>query len=504
MLKGLSFIALFFVFSVQAMKKDHLKFLELSSKWFKEENKNPQKQELQRMEMSEYERHLTRLELEPEEFKETVEEAANENFINFPDEHGKTILRNAIYLGKPEHIKILCSHKADPFVSGHYGEHAFHDVARLGDLATLRLLLRYHSSNPIWESIRNDHNAQERAVNSPLFYAQKNGHDVCAFVLKNFHKYNKPITKAIIFGDIDALKEHLEKRDISEIIDRPITGNYTRNNLTGYCTPLTFAILVQDYEMVKYLLENGARDPGTFLTKYLAKDIPNEIKKLLKKYNIQLLPFKQYQLKNCKQMALSNAVLSEFKPKVTKALKSGATINGFDHKGNTALHWACTIGSPVMIDLLLQLGGDPNIVDRDKQRTGLHWLLRMHKQSVKKHEAQIATSILFPCLFLLVSAGADPNIKDDQGKTFLDWLTEKFKDDHKELAHRILEVRSLSSAERIKLLENIFDFQMHQMNKWHLKSKSFDLRDVAHIKAVCVKKSGQNSDFKDIYKKYTS
>lgn len=462
------------------------------------------------MEMPEHEGQLICLGLEPKKFQELVKEKidilnlkkSTIDFINLRDEHGKTVLRNAIELQKHEHIAVICSHNANPFVKDDNGEHALHDVAKLGDLRTLRLLLKLHGNDPAWRSVRKAHNSQIEKVNSPLFYAQRNGHDLCAFLLKNFHKYNKPITKAIIFGDIDALKEHLEKGDISEIIDAPITGNYIHNKVANYCTPLTFATLLKNCEMVKYLLESGARNLGSFFTKYLAKDIPNEIRKLLKEHNIQGLPsFNPYPLNNCKQMSLSNAVRAEYKSKVNRALKSGATINGFDYKGNTAIHWACTIGSPEMIDQLLRLGGNPNIVDRYKQRTGLHWLLRMHKKSVKKNGKQIATSVFLPCLFMLLSAGADPKIKDGQGKTFLNWLKDlSFNDRHRKLTNRVLEVKTLSSKERTELLEDISNFQMHQMNKWHLKSESFNLRDVAHIKFVFVKKSGQNSDFKDMYK----
>lgn len=466
--------------------------------------------------MPEYDAHMHLLNLELVDFEDLIRK--NTDTIDARDEHGATLLSNAIYLKKYDYAEILCRLGASPWASNrNYDGHLICEIAKCGDVQALRLLLRYNHNSTAWEYMRMRHNSNDPNYNSALSHAQMNGHDVFAFILKNFHKYNNPITQTIVFGDIntlDTIINHIRRKTplkdllfdgVSKVVDKRLTASDPNDpeNSKAYCTPLTFAVLLHDYEMIKYLLEQGARDIGSFITKHLAKDIPDAIKNILEKYHVQLIPdVKIYSVNDDKQMALSNAVLAENENIVGAILKSGAKINELDYKGNTALHWACTIGSPEMIALLLQLGASPNISSRGKGRTGLHWLLRMHKSSVEKHGIQIATSVFLSCLYILMSHGADPEIEDGEGKTFLCWLENIFKESEKELVYRVLNVRKLSEVERFNLLEDIFTFQIHQMNKWHFNSSNFNLRDVAHIRAICVKQSGSDSDFKDIYKRY--
>lgn len=467
------------------------------------------------IEISECEGQASILNRDLAEFKQIVQE--NIEIIDLCDELGGTLLSNAIALKKYDYAKVLCGLQASPWASNTEVGHVVHQIAQCGDIKALRLILKYFSDSPVWEYMRMRHNSNDPNYNSALAHAQKNGHDVFAFILKNFHKYNNPLTKAIVFGDIDALcaiVNHIRSRTplkdllfdgISKVVDQKLTASNLDDPERSkfYCTPLTFAVLLHDYEIVKYLLEQGARNIGSFITKHLAKDVPDIIKNILEKYHVQLIPdVKCYPINSDKQMALSNAVIAEDEDTVRAILKSGAKINGLDYKGNTALHWACTTGSPDMIALLLQLGAKPNISSIGKTRTGLHWLLRMHKSSVEKHGTQIATSVFLSCLYVLMSHGADPEIEDAQGKTFIDWLEAQFKETDKELVYKVLAVRKLSAAERLTLLEDIFNFQMRQMNKWHLNSSNFNLIDVAHIRAICVKQSESSLGFKEIYTRY--
>jgi len=126
------------------------------------------------MEMTEHQGQIQCLNLEPHAFAKVVKENIDLlkskdiaiDFINLRDEYGKTILRNAISLQKHEHIKIICSLNADPFVEDENGEHAVHDTAKIGDLKTLRLLIRLHKNDIRWAAMRVDHN--EGKPNSPL------------------------------------------------------------------------------------------------------------------------------------------------------------------------------------------------------------------------------------------------------------------------------------------------------------------------------------------------
>ena len=110
---------------------------------------------------------------------------------------------------------------------------------------------------------------------------------------------------------------------------------------------------------------------------------------------------------------LFEAVKSSDTRGALKALGSGASINAQDSKGRTPLHWAVYKNDFTMAGLLLNQGASPNLGNR-RNRTPLHW-------AVLKPSSNLT--------HLLLRNGANSNLRDKEGWTPLHWLTMKTEKD---------------------------------------------------------------------------
>lgn len=425
--------------------------------------------------------------------------------IDVQDKDGKTLLLHSVEQQKTQHLEALLAAKANPWIKDSNGRDAFHMAAEKGSLAMFRRLAKYHGDTQEWFDMLQNHNVQlsssSNQVSNPLAYLQNNNNYPCAFFLKNFHKYKKPLSRALMLGDIGAIDEQI-KLD-KEIIDRSLTGNDPKYRIAvengakkikrdTYLTPLGFSILLQDAQLASHLLEHGARDSGTFITYSIAEELPLSFAELLDQYNV---PFPTPLPKGIEH--------------IRQALNQTISIDQRDSRGNTALHWACTVGNPDHIAKLIDKGANINVVDTKKHRSGLSWLERMHKGAVEKFGQQITTSRFLPCLFLMIGAGANSRIKDEKGKTIHDWLSEIDKGETEQrLINRVLSMKSLPKKKHKdflkRLLEDIYDFQVKDMNQWRENDSKFDLADVYEIQKALVKEPAADGQlqFKAIYKKY--
>lgn len=85
-------------------------------------------------------------------------------------------------------------------------------------------------------------------------------------------------------------------------------------------------------------------------------------------------------------------------------IRSDININNVkDECGDTPLHTAASHNSKECLQILIQLGADPNIKNNNGS-TPLHYDALYNSKE---------------CLQLLLEVGADPNIKNDAGETFL-------------------------------------------------------------------------------------
>ncbi len=105
-------------------------------------------------------------------------------------------------------------------------------------------------------------------------------------------------------------------------------------------------------------------------------------------------------------------------------LKSGADPNKVTDQGETALHFAASLGNrPGIIVMLVTYGADINSQDADG-RTPLHSAVkRVHRLNIN----------------VLMKYGADPNIKDKLKKTPMDYMEEYMGKFYEEKDRKLLE-----------------------------------------------------------------
>lgn len=221
------------------------------------------------------------------------------------------------------------------------------------------------------------------------------------------------------------------------------------------------------------------------------------------------------------QIALNNAIVYKRQEYIDYTLSKGATINGFNKEGDTILTFLATNGNAEQIANLLNLGASPNIRDKNKGRTPLRWLLRMHEKSKEKSEEskKLTTSELLPCFFLLMCAGADPALKDTWGESVIDWINKQgFSKEENELIDRILAINKTTSKEELKnILLSIYLFQKKEIDKINKNRTPIDyskplrnqLKAGAIYRNLVAKEVPIKGDlyakkivFNDIYKKY--
>jgi ankyrin repeat protein len=174
------------------------------------------------------------------------------------------------------------------------------------------------------------------------------------------------------------------------------------------------------------------------------------------------------------QIELAKAAVHCDEIYLKEALEKGADINGYDKDGRTALVYACCkpeTGDHIYFPrverliLLFNYGANPNLTDKEKKRTPLRWLLRMHEKSVEKSTVKkLTTSELLPCFFVLMCEGANPHIKDIYGESILDWVEcQDFTKKEKELVKQVLAINVKTTEEELKnILYDIFLFQINE------------------------------------------
>ncbi|KAF7307617.1 Ankyrin [Mycena indigotica] len=92
--------------------------------------------------------------------------------------------------------------------------------------------------------------------------------------------------------------------------------------------------------------------------------------------------------------------------------QGGFDINFQDGLGNTALHYAASLGSTDVLEHILECDGcDVDPINRLEKATPLHLAVRIENPDLRR---RVVTSLL--------EAGADTRIKDKNGDTVLDVL----------------------------------------------------------------------------------
>lgn len=300
---------------------------------------------------------------------------------------------------------------------------------------------------------------------------------------------------AISRGDLTAVKEQVRRNPFLVTYERPISPGQICYTSTG----LRFAVWHKQTDIAKFLINNGAKldenedligKEPLLLIACRNDDIPTM--RILAKYkkidcnfhksqrywpfnyhiseNVQKELFVLFQNRYYKNLEIQDqlifAIRSNRKELVEEILSRGADVNKLDSRGNSALLWACRYGNPQIIHLLIIKGASVNLSDTLKGRTGLQWLLRMHKQGFKKKGRQISSTELFPCLFLLLSAGANILIPDKKKCTLIGWIRKKpFNSEELSIFTKLFTIDYKKISEQKELLDDIFNFQRREVEK---------------------------------------
>jgi tankyrase len=102
-------------------------------------------------------------------------------------------------------------------------------------------------------------------------------------------------------------------------------------------------------------------------------------------------------------------------------LVSGADVNATDKNGVTALHHAVRFRSPAAVRTLIEYGADVNRACRRSGSTPLHRAVTSTGAPSSAGKQPEAREIIE----LLLAAGADPSIRNKNGKSPGDYATDK-------------------------------------------------------------------------------
>lgn len=103
-----------------------------------------------------------------------------------------------------------------------------------------------------------------------------------------------------------------------------------------------------------------------------------------------------------------------------KILKAGADVHAADKNGVTLLHHAVRFRSPIAVKALIEYGANVNQACRRNGSTPLHRAVTQTGAPGTAGRSSAAREIVE----ILLAAGADPSIKNKQGKAPADYVTD--------------------------------------------------------------------------------
>ena len=251
--------------------------------------------------------------------------------------------------------------------------------------------------------IKVDLNIQDEEGCTPLLLAVDFGHFEIVKILVS----NRANLNATNFYDETPLGRAIEKGHYT--ITKYLLENGASVNVDfGEESPLQMAIKEQNLEIIQMLLENGANpnfydnSEDTVPAMDQALEIGNSvIIKMLLKYGADGNTF------------LSQAIISKNNlAMVELLLKNNVNVNICDYYGMPHLHFAITRTINIeIIYLLIRFGADINAPDADSHNP-LHYAIQFRKED-------------FQLLELLMQNGANPNLKDKQDTSTIEYALYK-------------------------------------------------------------------------------
>ena len=99
-------------------------------------------------------------------------------------------------------------------------------------------------------------------------------------------------------------------------------------------------------------------------------------------------------------------------------LKKGANINEKDKNGVSPLHRAVRYRNPKVLEFLIKIGANVNYADKRNASTALHKVVFNSGAPSIKGKSDEAIEIIK----ILLDNGANPNLKNNKGKTPIDYV----------------------------------------------------------------------------------
>lgn len=329
--------------------------------------------------------------------------------------HGRTMLWEAAYRGKLEMVEFLLSHGADINLPGcHLSQHDIeitpYCVARYeGRDAVADYLLEMGANVDIQTAaylgdfdtvktlIEEDPNIINSGYLQSVWLPSGNPHSV----EYRYEEWATPLCYAIIGGNIEIVKLLISKGAEIE----------TQSELL-----LDHAVSDDRVDLVKLLVENGA-DPSKAPKKV---EDNSEMSQLLKSYGNPSADINALDNMGWPRIVyVCRGDKGEHPEEVIRLLGLGADIDARSSKGKSALHCAAKAGFLKVIDLLIEKGANIDATD-NKGETPLFEAIR---STIKKREK------LYDAMESLLEKGADPNIKNNRGMSPLQVAQQKRRED---------------------------------------------------------------------------
>lgn len=256
------------------------------------------------------------------------------------DQQGHTLLHLAISQRRPDLVQLLLEFKPDIEAPSQSGSTPLEAASSLGEALIVELLLAHKATTERSES----------STYGPIHLAAREGHmEVLRLLLLKGSKVDS-LTKDGNTALHLAVEEH--RRDCARLLLANGARTDIRNNREGD-TPLHIAAATGDENMIKLLLQKGAnKDVRNTLNK-TAYDVAAE--------NGHTHIFDALRLGDNLCVAARKGEVRM----IQKLLESGASINGRDQHGWTALHRASFKGRIDAVRALLEKGIDVDAKDED-------------------------------------------------------------------------------------------------------------------------------------------
>ncbi|CAN6587042.1 unnamed protein product [Malus baccata var. baccata] len=294
------------------------------------------------------------------------------------DSEGQSLLHLAVAQGRPDLVQLLLEFKPDVEAQSRSGSTPLEAAASKGEALIVELLMARRASTERSES----------STWGPIHLAAGGGHVEVLRLL-------------IIKGaNVDALTKdgstalHLaveeRRRDCARLLLASGAKAGVRDGRDGD-TPLHIAASMGDEYMVKLLLQKGANKDIRNFAGLTAYDVALE--------NGHTRLFDALRLGDSLCIAARKGEVRT----IVRLLETGATINGRDQHGWTALHRACFKGNIEVVRTLLEKGVDVDAKDEDGY-TALHC-------AVESGHADV--------IEMLVKKGADAEARTNKGVTAL-------------------------------------------------------------------------------------